>query len=137
MTDESTSRLYSGITIDAQIPFRYTIIHGADPTKRSAEQRAVTSSLNLVGLVFETQNMTHDGWHLSFTESSYARNTLEIVLELGKSFESVELLGQVEWYERRTTVAGHTFMVGVNFIDIQADALAVLRDFLKRYQQQK
>jgi hypothetical protein len=76
-----------------------------------------------------------DGLHLSFTEQSFGRNFLEVSLELGstgkKKFQPVELIGQVEWYERRSTVAGHAFIVGVGFVDPQADAMIILREFLQ------
>lgn len=120
------------LTADLQIPFKYTIIHGTDPSKKSAQQKGITKSLNLQGLIFEAPSMEAEGYHLSFTETTYGRNSLEITLDLGKRFGVIEVIGQVEWYERRTTVMGTSFIVGVNFIDVQADALAVLREFLQQ-----
>jgi len=120
------------LTAEVQVPFKYTIIHGGTPSRRSAEQKARTRSLNLTGLVFETVEMEQDGLHLSFTDSTYGRNSLEITLDLGKKFRTVELLAQVEWYERRATAMGYAFIVGVGFIDVAADALSVLRDYLQQ-----
>jgi hypothetical protein len=74
--------------------------------------------------------MNQGGYHLSFTESTYGRNSLEITLDLGKQLGEIEVLGQVEHYERRSTTTGHSFIVGVSFIDVQADELAALREFL-------
>jgi len=118
------------MTVEVQLPFTYTVIHGGDPSLRSSLQKAKTRSLNLVGLVFESPSMEVGGFHLSFTESAYGRNSLEITLDLGKKLGSVELLGQVEWYERRATLIGHSFMVGIAFIDVQADELTALREYL-------
>jgi hypothetical protein len=131
MTDGAKIQVSAVMTADVQIPFVYTIIHGTDPSRRSPRQSARTRSINLMGLVFETQEMEKEAFHLSFTDSTYGRNSLEIALDLGKRFHKVELLGQVEWYERRSTATGHSFIVGVSFLDVPPDALTVLRDFLQ------
>jgi hypothetical protein len=131
MSDRQSHRP-SSFTADIQLPFRFSVIHGADPTKKSSQQKGLTKSVNLIGLVFETTKMEVDGYHLSFTESTYGRNSLEITLDLGKRFGNVELIGQVDWYERRPTPMGYTFVIGVTFIDIPADALSLLRDFLQQ-----
>ena len=39
----------------------------------------------------------------------------------------------VEWYEKRTTAREQTFIVRVDFVDVSADALAMLREFLHQY----
>jgi len=120
------------LTADLQIPFKYTIIHGTDPSRKSAQKKGVTKSLNLQGLIFESSTMEADGFHLSFTETTYGRNSMEIILDLGKRYGAIEVIGQVEWYERRSTLMGTQFIVGVNFIDVPADALTVLREFLQQ-----
>lgn len=131
MADRQNTRPLA-TTWDIQIPFKYIVIHGTDPSRRSSQQKAVTKSLNLQGLIFESPKMEVEGFHLSFTETTYGRNSLEISLDLGKRFGTIEVMGQVEWYERRTSYGGHAFIVGIGFIDVQADALAVLRDFLQQ-----
>ncbi len=131
MSDRQSHRP-SSFTADIQVPFRFSVIHGADPTKKSSQQKALTKSINLTGMVFETTKMEIDAYHLSFTESTYGRNSLDIKMDLGKRFGNVELIGQVDWYERRPTPVGYTFVIGVSFIDVQADALAMLRDFLQQ-----
>lgn len=118
------------IMAEIQVPFKYVIVHGMDPSKRSGQQKAVTKSMNLMGLIFESQKMDIDSFHLSFTEFAYGRNSLEIVLDLGKRFGPVEVVGQVDWYEKRVTMTGSSFIVGISFIDVQADAVNVLREFL-------
>ena len=120
------------MTTDVQVPFRYRIVHGHDPSRKSAEQKAHTRSLNLAGLVFESKEVVKDGFHLSFTESSFGRNFLEISLDLGKKFRVIEVMGEVECYELRSSAAGETFIVGITFMDIQADDLAALREFLSQ-----
>jgi hypothetical protein len=132
MADLSKPHEGAVTTAEIQIPFTFTIIHGIDPSRRSNEYKAKTRSLNLMGLVFEAPEMERDGFHLSFTDTTYGRNSLEIVLDLGKRFQSVEVIGQVEWYERRSTTAGHAFIVGVGFIDVPADALQILREYLQQ-----
>lgn len=117
---------------ELQVPFKYTIIHGADPARKSSQQKAFTKSLNLQGLIFEAPSVEQGGFHISFTETTYGRNSLEISLDLGKRFGIIEAIGQVEWYERRSTVFGTTFIIGVNFIDVQTDAMTVLREFLQQ-----
>lgn len=134
MSNKKESRAYVGSTVDVRLPFRYTIVHGSDPSLRSVELRATTTSLNLAGLSFETDSMDQAGFHLSFTESTFGRNSLEMKLDLGKKLGEIEVLGQVEWYERRLTPMGHSFIVGVSFIDIQADELAALRELLRQAQ---
>lgn len=120
------------MTAEIQVPFRYRIVHGHDPSRKSTEQKAVTRSLNLAGLVFESKDVVKDGFHLSFTESSFGRNSLEISLDLGKKFRVIEVMGEVECYELRTSAAGETFIVGITFVDIEADDLALLREFLSQ-----
>ncbi len=122
------------LTADVKVPFTYTVISGSDPLRRSSGQKAFTRTLNLVGFVFDTTAMECDGLHISISEGSYARNSLEIQMDLGTGFAVLELLGQVEWYERRSSVMGDTYIVGVSFVDIAADALGVIRDFLQRAQ---
>ena len=122
------------MTAEVQVPFTFSVISGADSSIRSSRQKAFTRSLNLVGFVFDTQAMEYDGLHISFTEGSYARNMLEISLDLGKGFADLELLGQVEWYERRSTAVGDTYIAGVSFIDMTADVMGVMREFLQRAQ---
>jgi hypothetical protein len=134
MSNKKELRAYVGTTVDVRVPFRYVIIHGSDPSLRSSEQRATTLNLNLAGLSFETESMDQAGFHLSFTESTFGRNSLEIRLDLGKKIGEIEVLGQVEWYERRLTAMGHNFVVGVSFLDVQADELAALREFLRQIQ---
>jgi hypothetical protein len=116
---------------DLQVPFKYTIIHGADPARRSPQQKGVTKSLNLQGLIFESPSVEIGGFHISFTETTYGRNSMEILMDLGRRYGTIEAIGQVEWYERRSTVFGTSFIIGVTFIDVQADAMTLLREFLQ------
>jgi hypothetical protein len=134
MVDRADSPIHATIAAEVQVPFKYTVLHGEDTSRRSPQYKAVTRSLNLTGLIFETQKMEADGFHLSFTGGTFGRNFLEIALDLGKRFRTVEVLGQVEWYERRSTIIGHAFLVGVSFMDVQVEALAALRDFLQQAQ---
>jgi hypothetical protein len=134
MSEESNGGLRKIMTAQVQVPFTFSVIDAHDPSFRSSEQRAVTKSLNLGGLVFETGKMDVEGFHLSFADATHGRNSLEIILKMGKKSDIVEVLGQVEWYERRSGPEGFSFVVGVSFVDIQADALAMLRDFLQQFQ---
>ncbi len=134
MVDKADNAMHSTIAAEVQIPFKYTVIHGEDPSRRSPQYKAMARSLNLNGLIFETQKMEADGFHLSFTGGTFGRNFLEIALDLGKRFSTVEVLGQVEWYERRSTIIGHAFLVGVSFVDLHVEALAALRDYLQQTQ---
>ena len=134
MADSSGSHPATRMAVEVQVSFRYTIINGADPSQRSTEQKAVAKTLTLAGLTFESPEMVVGGFHLSFADATFGRNTLEIVLDLGKKFDVVEVLGEVDFYERRSGPTGSSFLVGVVFTDIPADALAVLRDFLRQSQ---
>lgn len=129
MTDQT--RPPANVTADIQVPFSFRIVHGDDPSRRSEPQKAVTRSLSLMSLVFESPSMEVGGFHLSFTPMSFAQNLLEITLDLGKKFQPIEALGQVDWYEKRSTIQGHMFLVGINFVDLQPDALVILRQFLQ------
>jgi hypothetical protein len=128
---EKTGTRMPATMAEIQLPFKFTVVHGADPSRRSSEQKAVTRSINLQGLIFETPNMEADSYHLSFTESTYGRNSLEISLDLGKRFGTIELAAQVDWYERRATALGHCFSVGVSFLDVPTDVMAILREYLQ------
>lgn len=132
MAESSKYHLAAVAAAEIQVPFTLTIIHGTDPSRRSNPIKTKTRSLNLMGLVFESPAMEHEGFHLSFTDTTYGRNSLEVVLDLGKKFQRVEIMGQVEWYERRSTAAGHCFIVGVGFIDVPADALQTLREYIQQ-----
>ncbi|MGO9121612.1 MAG: hypothetical protein ACLQPD_28880 [Desulfomonilaceae bacterium] len=121
----------ANVTADVQVPFSFTVMLGEDPSRRSHPQKTVTRSLSLMGLVFESPTMEPEGFHLSFTPTSFSQNLLEITLNLGKKFPPIEVLGQVDWNEKRSTVQGHSFLIGVSFIDLQPDALVVLRQFLQ------
>ncbi|MFH1115865.1 MAG: hypothetical protein V1792_18295 [Pseudomonadota bacterium] len=133
MSDKQSPQPSAIMTAEVRVPFRYRIVHGSDHSLKSAEQRGTTRSLNLVGLSFDTSSMDQDGFHLSFTETTFGRNSLEITLDLGKKLGEIEVLGQVDYYERRSTIEGHSFIVGVGFIDVQADELALLREFLHQF----
>jgi hypothetical protein len=129
MTDQT--RPPANVTADIRVQFSLRVVHGDDPSRRSEPHKAVTRSLSLVGLVFESPSMEVEGFHLSFAPTSFAQNLLEITLDLGKKFQPIEALGQVDWYEKRSTIQGHSFLVGVNFVDLQPDALVILRQFLQ------
>lgn len=130
MTDKTSTRLPATMA-EIQIQFKFTVIHGADPGRRSSVQKGVTRSINLMGLIFETSHMEVDGFHLSFTESTYGRNSLEISLDLGKKYGTLDLVAQVDWYERRPTALGYAFSVGVSFMDVPTDIMATLREYLQ------
>ena len=100
MVDKADNLMHSTFAAEVQLPFKYTVIHGEDPSRRSPQYKAVTRSLHLNGLIFETQKMEVDGFHLSFTGGTFGRNFLEIALDLGKRSNTVEVLGQVEWYRK-------------------------------------
>lgn len=134
MADKADNLMHSTIAAEVQVPFKYTVIHGEHPSRRSPQYKSVTRSLSLNGLIFETQKMEADGFHLSFTGGTFGRNFLEIALDLGKRFGTIEVLGQVEWYERRSTIIGHAFLVGVGLVDVDVEALTALRDFLQQTQ---
>lgn len=136
MADSSGSFSEMRMAAEVQVPFRYTVIHGADPSQRSSVQKSLAKTLTLAGLTFESPDMVVGGFHLSFCDSTFGRNSLEIVLDLGKKFDAVEVLGEVDFYERRSGPTGSSFLVGVVFTDIPADSLAVLRDFLRQSQSQ-
>jgi hypothetical protein len=131
MTDKSSGRITAATTIDTQTPFRFRIVHGADPTRKSEEYKAVTRTLSLGGLIFETPVVERDGLHISFTEASFGRNFLEIFLDLGRKLPSIQVIGQVEWYESRPAIRENVFVVGVTFVEIQPDAVALLRQHLR------
>ncbi len=131
MSDSVSSRPPASFSVEVQIPFTYIIVHGDDPSLRSPLQKAVTKSLHLMGLTFETSRMEIGPLHISFTTSKLGRNLLEIMLDLGTKFPAIEAIGQVDWYEKRSGVRGESFMVNVSFIDLQADAVVVLRQFLQ------
>lgn len=131
MVEKTVGRYAGALQADVKVPFTYVVVHGSDPTRRTGEQKAYTRTLQLQGMIFETSHIEVEGFHLSFTESSFGRNYLEIVLDLGKRWPPVEVTGQVEWYERRPTPQGYTFIVGISFVDIQADAQTIIRDYLK------
>jgi hypothetical protein len=130
MSEKISTRLPATMA-EIQLHFKFIVIHGADPGRRSPEQKAVTKSINLTGLIFETPHMEVDGFHLSFTESTYGRNSLEISLDLGKKYGTLELVAQVDWYERRHTALGYAFSVGVSFMDMPTDIMAILREYLQ------
>jgi hypothetical protein len=130
MTDKTIGRIHTRVTVETQVPFRFRIVHGEDPSRKSAEQKAVTKSLGLAGLVFEASAVELDGFHISFTEASFGRNFMEIDLDLGRKFPGVSVIGQVEWYENRPGPRGAIFIIGVSFVDLQADAAAILRQFI-------
>ncbi len=131
MSPKTTSRPGASIA-DVQAPFKFVIVHGNDPARKSAAQKAFTKTISLNGLIFDSISMDYDGFHLSFTESSYGRNFLEVTLDLGKRFGPIEFLGQVDWYERRPTPTGYVFSVGLSYVDVQADALAIIREFIQQ-----
>jgi hypothetical protein len=135
MADGSKYHMGAVAAAEIQVPFIFRIIHGTDPERRSNTFKTKTRSLHLMGLVFESAEMEHEGFHLSFTDTTYGRNSLEIVLDLGKKFQKVEVMGQVEWYERRSTTAGYCFIVGVGFTDVPADALQTLREYIQQAHQ--
>jgi hypothetical protein len=85
----------------------------------------------LKGLIFETPAMVVENFHLSFTESSFKRNSLDISLDLGKRHPKVDLRGQVEWYEKRVSGGVEMFIVSVAFLDPSADDLDTLRQFIQ------
>jgi hypothetical protein len=131
---DKTRQHPAALATDIHVPFTYRIVHGRDMSRKSTVQHAKTRSMNLMGLTFDTPIIDPDSFHLSFTEGSYGRNSLEIILDLGKKIGYVEVLGQVEWYESRSSPQGHYFIVGVGFIDVQADAMASMREFLRHVQ---
>lgn len=131
---DGKDRMRALIGQEIQVPFRFSVIDGEDPSRRSQELTAKTRQLSLNGLVFDaTQMDVGDGFHLSFADSGRGRNFLEIVIHLGRQFSDIEVLGQVEWYEKRTTARDQSFIVRVDFVDVSADALAMLREFLHQY----
>jgi hypothetical protein len=125
-----TSGHFTGTT-NAQTPFKFRIVHGADPTRKSGEHKAFTRTLSLGGLIFESPVVELDGLHISFTEASFGRNFLEIILDLGRKIEPIQVVGQVEWYESRPGIRENVFIVGVSFLDMQPDSLALLRQYIK------
>jgi hypothetical protein len=131
MTDKVSSRPAGSVSVDVPISFTYVIVHGDDPSLRAPLQKAKTKTLHLMGLTFETPRLEVGPLHISFTTSKLGRNLLEITLDLGKKFPAIEAIGQVDWYEKRSSVRGESFMVNVSFIDLQADAVVVLRQFLQ------
>jgi hypothetical protein len=136
MSNESDGkdRMRALLGHDIQVPFSYSVIDGEDPSRRSREITAKTRQLSLNGLIFDTEEMdVGDGFHLSFADSGRGRNFMEIIIQLGRQFSDIEVLGQVEWYEKRTTAREQSFIVRVDFVDVSADALAMLREFLHQY----
>ncbi len=131
MNERTSSRGAAATTIDTHTPFRFRIVHGADPTRKSEEHKAVTRTLSLGGLIFETPVVERDGLHISFTEASFGRNFLEINLDLGRKLPPIQVVGQVEWYESRPGLRENVFIVGVSFVEMQADAVALLRQYIR------
>jgi hypothetical protein len=131
MTDTKSGRVSSIASADTPVAFRFRVVHGTDQSRKSTEHKAFTRSLSLSGLIFEITTVDVDGLHISFTEASFGRNYLEIILDPGGKLPPIELLGQVEWYESRFTPRGDIFIVGVTFVDTQADAVALLRSLIR------
>lgn len=121
--------LQGGTKTGIRVPFKFTIVHADDPDLTSGPHKAMTRDLTTSGLIFHARSMVMGGLHLSFTEASFSRNLMEISLELARRAKPIELLGQVEWYERR---AGEDFIVGVSFLDLSGETFEILREFVYR-----
>jgi hypothetical protein len=130
MVDKVDNLMHSTFAA-VQLPFSNGYSRRGSISAISAIQ-SNTRSLHLSSLILRRKDEA-DGFRV-FTGGTFGRNFLEIALDLGKRSNPVEVLGQVEWYERRATVIGHAFSVGVSFVDVAVEALSALRNYLQQTQ---
>jgi hypothetical protein len=109
------------------LKFSYVVVSGIDRKVCSKTRLAQTEDISLGGLRFETKEIIVDGLHMSFDKASRAsegppiRNRLVLQFQAPGFSDSIEVSGEVAWYEVAEEGPEPTYAVGIEFVNVSPE----------------
>jgi hypothetical protein len=112
----------------AKLPVKFRIVREGNETRMSEPVEGTLRDVSETGVALETTSIVVDGLHISYDHVPANKNRVYLQWSFpgGKSIKAV---GETVWYER--IAAGESlFVVGLRFMEITAQDLSALKEFL-------
>ena len=117
------NRQFKRLKIPIKTKFR--IIAGENPTETSTESRGIINNISLNGLCLEAGLVQIGGFHISHDSSMTKKNRLRLKLQLpqkeSKSSDTINVLGEVVWYDKTDLNSQHPYRIGVQILEISKE----------------
>jgi len=113
--------------VKKELEFSYIVVSDINRKVCSKTRLAQTEDISLGGLRFETKEIIVDGLHMSFDTTSKAsegppiRNRLVLQFQVPGFSNSIEVWGEVAWYEVAEEGPEPTYAVGIEFINVSPE----------------
>jgi hypothetical protein len=115
----------------AILTLRYKVVSGWDKNKASRFVLGIVQNISPDGLCLRTNTLEIDGLHISFDDTPLVRNKLRIELDLPSSRNTINLEGEVEWYEKEPGKNRDFYNVGVSFVKLKDEDRKTLKEYIK------
>jgi hypothetical protein len=117
----------------AIVTLRYHVVSGWEKGKASRVVLGVVDNISEDGLCLKTQSLEVDGIHLAYDDTPLVRNRLKIDLDLPGLSQSIQIEGDVEWYEKEP--GSEFYTVGISFSKINERDREMLREYIEKMEQ--
>lgn len=115
----------------AILTLRYKVVSGWDKNKASKVVLGIVENISMDGLCLKTNTLEIDGLHVSFDDTPLVRNKLRIELDLPNSRNTINIDGEVEWYEKEHGKNRDFYNVGVSFVKLKDEDRKTLKEYIK------
>jgi hypothetical protein len=89
------------------------------------------------GVCIETRQIEIDGVHMLSGSPGAQKNRLDMAIELYGIEKTIQVIGEVCWYDLLPESENFMFQVGIVFLDMDSQDKDLLKSFLKTHQPRK
>lgn len=111
---------------------RYRVIDGSDPDHVSSTKRSYVINIGGGGVLLKSNELEVDGLHVSYGDNNEVQNWIALEIDLLPGRSSVQVLGQVVWYQRATNDEEYRYDIGIEFRKIREEDRQTIIDFVSR-----
>jgi hypothetical protein len=96
--------------------------------------RVKSRNISGQGICIETRQIEIDGVHMLSGSPGAQKNRLDLTIELYDIEKTIQVTGEVCWYDLSPESENFMFQVGIVFLDMNSQDKDLLKSFLKNHQ---
>jgi len=119
-----------------ELPLQVTLTIISDEPAATGPKPIRVKSRNISeqGICIETRHVEIDGVHMLSGSPGAQRNRLDLAIDLYGIEKTIQVTGEVCWYDLSPESDNFMFQVGIVFLDISREDKDLLKNFLKNNQ---
>jgi len=122
------------LRLEAPLQVRLTIISEEQVPGGPRTIEVKSRNLSEQGICIETRQIEVDGVHMLSGSPGAQKNRLDMAIELYDIEKTIQVTGEVCWYDLLPESENFMFQVGIVFLDIKPQDKDQLKNFLKKHQ---